>query len=83
MAHLLGLSRDTLLIACEMLAAEGLIRSERGSGAHVNNRAPVALPRMTTLLDEAQYPDRLTLLADPDGNPLYIRHGASHTSRFD
>ena len=75
MAHMLGVSRNTVLIAYETLAAEDLIRSERGSGAHVNNWAQVALPRMAILLHEAQYPERITLLADPDGNPLYIRHG--------
>src|SRR5450755_3998598 len=43
MAHRLGVSRNTVLIAYETLAAEDLIRSERGSGAHVNNWAQVAL----------------------------------------
>ena len=74
MARMLGVSRNTVLIAYETLAAEDLIRSERGSGARVNNWAQVALPRMAILLHEAQYPERITLLADPDGNPLYIRH---------
>jgi DNA-binding transcriptional MocR family regulator len=71
----LGFLRNTVLIAYETLAAEDLIRSERGSGAHVNNWAQVALPRMAILPHEAQYPERITLLADPDGNPLYIRQG--------
>ncbi len=74
MAHMLGISRNTVLLAYETLEAEDLIRSQRGSGAHVNNWAQAALSRMALLLSQAQYPERITLLADPDGNPLYIRH---------
>ncbi len=74
LARMLGVSRNTVLIAYEILAAEDLIRSERGSGARVNNWAPVALPTMAKLLYDARYPECITLLCDPDGNPLYLRH---------
>lgn len=74
LARMLGISRNTVLISYETLAAQDLIRSERGSGARVNNRAPVVLPTMANLLYEAQYPECITLLSDPDGNPLYLRY---------
>jgi DNA-binding transcriptional regulator YhcF (GntR family) len=72
-ARILGISRNTVLIAYETLAAEDLIRSEHGSGARVNNWAPVVLPRAAKLLDEGRYPECVTLLDDPDGNALYLR----------
>ncbi len=74
LARMLGISRNTVLIAYETLAAEDLILSEHGSGARVNNWAPVGLPTMAKLLYEARYPECITLLGDPDGNPLYLRH---------
>ncbi len=74
LALMLGISRNTVLIAYETLAAEDLIRSQHGSGARVNNWEPVALPTMAKLLYHARYPECITLLSDPDGNPLYLRH---------
>ncbi|MGI9070915.1 MAG: GntR family transcriptional regulator [Bryobacteraceae bacterium] len=74
LARMLGISRNTVLIAYETLAAEDLIRSELGSGARVNNWAPAMLPSMAKLLHEARYPECITLVRDPDGNPLYLRH---------
>jgi GntR family transcriptional regulator/MocR family aminotransferase len=74
MAHMLGVSRNTILISYETLVAADLIRSERGSGAHVNDWAPVTLPTRAKLLYEARYPECLTLFRDADGNPLYLRH---------
>lgn len=74
MARMLGVSRNTILISYETLVAEDLIRSERGSGARVNDWAPVALPARAELLYEARYPECITLFRDPDGNNLYLRH---------
>ena len=74
LARMLGVSRNTVLIAYESLAADDLIRNVRGSGTRVNDFAPVTLPPMTGLLAAAMYPETITLLADPDGNPFYIRH---------
>jgi GntR family transcriptional regulator/MocR family aminotransferase len=73
LARMLGTCRNTVSIAYETVAAEDLIRSERGSGTRVHNWVPVALPTMANLLDEARYPECITLLGDPDGNPLYLR----------
>ena len=73
-ARMLSVSRNTVLVAYESLAADDLIQNVRGSGARVNNFAPVTLPPMTGLLLAAMYPKLVTLLCDPDGNPFYLRH---------
>jgi GntR family transcriptional regulator/MocR family aminotransferase len=73
LARLLGVSRNTVMTAYETLDSDDLIRSERGSGARVNHWAPVAMPTMAQLLADARYPQRITLISDPDGNPLYLR----------
>jgi DNA-binding transcriptional regulator YhcF (GntR family) len=74
----LGVSRNIVIIVYETLAASGLIRSKPGSGAWVSNVSPVTLPPVSTLLSAAKYPERLTLLDDQDGNPLYLRHPQEH-----
>ena len=74
LARMLGVSRNTVLIAYETLAAEDLIRNVHGSGARVSNFAPVTLPPMTSLQSAAMYPELVTLLCDLDGNPFYVRH---------
>lgn len=74
LARMLGVSRKTVLIAYENLAAANLIRNAHGSGARVSNAAPVTLPDMTCVLSAAMYPQTVTLLADPDGNLFYLRH---------
>jgi DNA-binding GntR family transcriptional regulator len=75
MARLLGVSRNTVLAAFDSLAADDLLRGERGAGMRVQNGAPVA--EMTwfglrRVIREAGYPARVVALTDPDGNPLYI-----------
>jgi DNA-binding transcriptional regulator YhcF (GntR family) len=74
LARMLGVSRNTVLIAYENLAAANLILNAQGSGARVNNFAPVTLPPMASVLSAAMYPEIVTLLGDPDGNPFYLRH---------
>ena len=74
LARMLGVSRNTVMVAYESLAADDLIQSVRGSGARVNNVAPVTLPPITRLLSAAMYPELVTFFADPDGNPFYVRH---------
>ena len=74
LARMLGVSRNTVLVAYESLAADDLIHNVHGSGARENNFAPVTLPPMTGILTAAMYPELVTLFADPDGNPFYLRH---------
>lgn len=77
LARMLGVSRNTVLVAYESLAADDLVQNVRGSGALVKNFGPVTLPPMTKLLSAAMYPELVTVLCDPDGNPFYLRHPES------
>jgi DNA-binding GntR family transcriptional regulator len=75
MARLLGVSRNTVLAAFDALAADDLLRGERGAGMRVQNGAPV--PEVTwfglrQVIRAAGYPARAVTLADPDGNPIYL-----------
>ena len=75
MARLLRVSRNTVFAAYEDLAADDLVRGERGAGMRINRSAPV--PEVTLfglqhVIRAASYPARVLALADPDGNSLYI-----------
>lgn len=75
MAQLLGVSRNTVLAAYDSLAADDLIRGERGAGMLVNGAARGLTPfAMRIVLRAARYPERVLVFTDPDGNFLYIRH---------
>src|SRR5262249_20094006 len=73
LARLLGVSRNTMLAAYDVLAAKGRLRGGRGSGMRGTRAAsgPLALHRA---IRESGYPARTLGLRDPDGNPLYINH---------
>lgn len=75
MAKLLGVSRNTVLVAYDELAAADLIRGERGAGMWVNGGAAVDVTRLNLrqTIRAAGYPARILTLADPDGNALYLR----------
>ena len=75
MAKILGVLRNTLLAAYDDLAADGLVRGETGSGmwVPVGENISSPLPGLHHLIRAAGYPARALALADPDGNPLYIR----------
>ena len=77
MARLLGVSRNTVLAAFDALAADDLLRAERGAGIWVRNGT--AVPDVTwfglkQVIRAAGYPARVVNLEDQDGNPLYLRH---------
>jgi GntR family transcriptional regulator/MocR family aminotransferase len=77
MARLLGVSRNTVLAAFDDLAADDLLRGERGAGMRVQGGA--AAPEVTwfglqQVIRAAGYPARVVTLADPDGNPIYLRY---------
>ena len=78
MARLLGVSRNTVLAAYDDLAADGLVRGERGAGMRVVGTG-TQLRGLTwfglrDVIRAAGYPARVLALEDADGNPLYIRH---------
>jgi len=77
LARLLGVSRNTVLAAFDALAADDLLRGERGAGMRVQNGA--AVPEVTwfglkQVIRAAGYPAKAVALADPDGNPIYLRY---------
>lgn len=76
MAKLLGVSRNTVLAAYEELAADDLVRAERGSGMRVHQPAAAPEPTLYGLrqvIRAAGYPAKVLALEDADGNPLYLR----------
>ncbi len=76
MARLLGVSRNTVLAAYDDLAADDLVRGERGSAMRVNRGAPApdtGLFGLRQVIRAAGYPARVVALEDADGNPLYFR----------
>lgn len=76
LAKLLQVSRNTVLAAYDDLAADNLIRGQRGAGMLVNSGPPapvVTLFGLHHVIRAAHYPAKVLALADPDGNPLYIR----------
>ena len=74
MARLLRVSRNTVLAAYDELAADGLLQGERGAGMRVRS---AEVPSMTMaglrqVIRASGYPARVVVLADPDGNPIYL-----------
>ena len=77
MSKLLGVSRNTVVIAYEALAADGLICSEPGSGMNISSTRTtngILSMNLPKLIRDAQYPVRTVPFADPDGNPLSINY---------
>jgi DNA-binding GntR family transcriptional regulator len=75
MARLLRVSRNTVLAAYDELAADDLIRGERGAGMRVCGSGPApAFPHLGRAIRAAHYPARVVALADQDENPLYINY---------
>jgi DNA-binding transcriptional regulator YhcF (GntR family) len=70
----LGVSRNTVLTAYEMLMADGLVTAKVGSGTRVSGKARVTRRAPArAIVRESQYPERTRELRDPDGNRLYVR----------
>ena len=73
LAAKLGVSRNTVITAYEMLAADDLIRTEKGSGTRV--RGTVAYPQLPDprlILRDALYPVEARHFEDREGNHLYF-----------
>ena len=71
MAGLLGVSRNTVLAAYDDLAAEDLVRGERGAGMRVTAGKGNG-GGLRHAIRQAHYPARVLALPDQDGNLLYI-----------
>ncbi|HSU58932.1 MAG TPA: GntR family transcriptional regulator [Bryobacteraceae bacterium] len=74
LAGMLGISRNTVVAAYDDLAADDLIRGERGSGMRVNGTPHhvASSSWLTDIVRAAQYPQRVLSITDADGNPLYL-----------
>ena len=81
LARALGVSRNTVLNAYEMLVADAMLTARRGSGTHVSappdQIRPLATPMrrpfdLWAALREARFPMTSAGLRDADGNPLYV-----------
>ncbi|HUA62417.1 MAG TPA: winged helix-turn-helix domain-containing protein [Verrucomicrobiae bacterium] len=75
LAKLLRVSRNTILTAYDDLAADNLLRPQRGSGMRVcQGAAPaMSLHGLSQVIREAGYPARVLAIEDSDGNSLYLR----------
>jgi DNA-binding GntR family transcriptional regulator len=77
LAEQLRVSRNTVLTAYEMLAADGLVTGRIGSGTRVRRGAAhrtvvPSLPDLGALLRAAHFPVSMMRMADPDGNSLCL-----------
>jgi GntR family transcriptional regulator/MocR family aminotransferase len=81
LARALGVSRNTVLNAYEMLVADALLAPRRGSGTRVSVPSdkidspaiPMRRPfDLWAALREARFPITSASLRDADGNPLYV-----------
>jgi DNA-binding GntR family transcriptional regulator len=77
LARLLGVSRNTVLAAFDDLAADDLLRGEKGAGMRV--QGGTVAPEVTwfglkQVIRASGYPAKVVALADPDGNPIYLRY---------
>jgi DNA-binding transcriptional MocR family regulator len=75
MARILQVSRNTVMAAYENLAADGLVRGDRGSGTGASGSAAPAAPwiGLHHVIRASGYPSRIVAFDDPDGNSLYLR----------
>lgn len=80
MARMLGVSRNTVLAAYELLDLEGLIAGRVGSGTRVCAKSEVvakliaAGPKRSQRLRESGFPMNSVKSRDPDGHALYIHN---------
>ena len=76
LARLLGLSRNTVVTAYEMLVADGVIEGRIGSRMTIaDRRAPAVAPQRfdpQRIMRDAMYPARTVAVEDPDGASLYL-----------
>lgn len=73
-ARLLGVSRNTVLVAYEELAVEGLIDGKRGAAMVVRTTRTAGVHDVHRLLRDAQYPARTVSISDPDGTAIQIHY---------
>jgi GntR family transcriptional regulator of abcA and norABC len=75
LAKMLDVSRNTVLAAYDDLVADALISGRSGAGMRIEagtatGPEPYGLEH---IIRASHYPAKTLAVADPDGNPLYIR----------
>lgn len=73
LASMLGVGRNTVVIAYEDLIADGFAAGRRGSGVRAIGIGQSPRFDAATLLREAHFPERLVAMEDPDGTSMYLR----------
>lgn len=67
LASMLGVSRNTVVVAYELLMADGL------SGVRAVGTPQTPRFDLVALLRDSHFPDRLVGFQDVDGTPMYVR----------
>ena len=73
MAKLLGVSRNTVLAAYDILVSEDLVDGERGSCMRVKGSTRAPWFGLRDAIRASGYPARVLGIEDGDGNPVYLR----------
>ena len=74
LAQMLGVSRNTVVLAYEELISHGLIEARHGSGMTIvaPGTSTIGSFDARRLLRDAQYPSRTLAVADPDGTAVRL-----------
>jgi len=67
------LSRNTVVIAYELLAAEGVVKARQGSAVRVIGGAQIPRFDVAALLRQARFPEHLVGFEDDEGTPMFLR----------
>jgi GntR family transcriptional regulator/MocR family aminotransferase len=73
LASMLGVSRNTVVIAYELLAAEGVVTALQGSGVRVVAAGQTPRFDLKVLLRDARFPEHLVRFEDEEGTPMFLR----------
>ena len=72
LAELLGVSRNTAMVAYDDLVADGVMVGKRGSGMRVNRGTRAPAFELAEVFRSAQFPARLVYFQDLDCNPIAL-----------
>ena len=72
LARLLGVSRNTVMIAYDDLVADGVMVGKRGSGMRATRGMQVPAFELADVFRSAHFPARLAYFQDQDGNPISV-----------
>jgi len=73
LASMLGVSRNTVVVAYELLMADDLAVGQRGSGVRAVGMPQTPRFDLVALLRDSHFPDHLVGFQDVEGTPMYLR----------